>query len=103
MKAGPKNPLQPALTVVEVRRKKTDQAVERGSVEMQGQRLRIRIITSEYWKTQKIIKYKYEVLSKASKYSGNVDIIFSDQDMRAGHHYEVLVNKNTANPQVIGY
>lgn len=95
-----KNPLNPPLTVVDVRRKKTHKSVEIGSVEMRGQRLRIRIITSEYWKVQKIIKYKYEVLSKGSKYFRNVDIIFSDRDMRVGHHYEVLVNKETSNPRI---
>lgn len=99
-KRSAKNASSPPLTVVDVRRKKTDRSVDIGSVEMLGQRLRIRIITSEYWKTQKIVKYKYEVLSKGSKYFKNVDIIFSNQDMRVGHHYEVQVNKNTKNPQV---
>lgn len=95
-----KNPLNPPLTVVDVRRKQTDKSVEIGSVEMRGQRLCVRIITSEYWKVQKLVKYKYEVLSKGSKYSGNVDIIFSNKDMRAGHHYEVVVNKETSNPRI---
>ncbi len=95
-----KNALNPPLTVVDVRRKKTDKSVEIGSVEMRGQRFRVRIITSEYWKTQKIVKYKYEVLSKGSKYFKNVDIFFSKIDMRVGHHYEVRVNKDTRNPTV---
>lgn len=92
--------LNPPLTIVEVRRKKTQKSVEIGSVEMRGQRLRIRILTSEYWRVQRIIKYKYEVLSKGSRYFGNVDAIFSHEDMRAGHHYKVVVNKHTANPMI---
>jgi hypothetical protein len=52
------------------------------------------------WKTQRIVKYKYEVLSKGSKYFKNVDIVFSNIDMRVGHHYEVRVNKDTRNPRV---
>ena len=67
---------------------------------MRGQRLRVRIITSEYLRVHKLVKYKYEVLSKGSKYSGNVDVIFSDKDMRAGHHYEVVVNKEPRNPRI---
>ena len=99
-KKSAKNALNPPLTVVDVRRKKTDKSVEIGSVEMRGQRFRVRIITSEYWKTQKIVKYKYEVLSKGSKYFKNVDIFFSKIDMRVGHHYEVRVNRDTRNPRV---
>jgi ribonuclease HI len=99
-KKSAKNPLNPPLTVVAVRRKQTDKSVEIGSVEMRGQRLRVRIITSEYLRVQKLVKYKYEVLSKGSRYSGNVDVIFSDKDMRAGHHYEVVVNKELRNPRI---
>jgi ribonuclease HI len=99
-KESAKNPLNPPLTIVDVRLKKTPKSVEIGSVEMRGQRLRIRIITSEYLKVQRVLKYKYEVLSKGSKYYGNVDVIFSDKDMRVGHHYEVVVNKETTNPRI---
>jgi ribonuclease HI len=99
-KKSAKNPLNPPLTLVTVRRKQTDKSVEIGSVEMRGQRLRVRIITSEYLRVQKLVKYKYEVLSKGSKYTGNVDVIFSDKDMRAGHHYEVVVNKEPRNPRI---
>jgi ribonuclease HI len=76
-KKSAKNPLNAPLTIVDVRRKKTKKSIEIGSVEMRRQRLRIRVITSEYLKTQRIHKYKYEVLSKGSKYFGNVDIIFA--------------------------
>ncbi len=89
------------LYVVTTRRKKTSKSVVAGSVEMKGQRLQIRIITSQYLRVQKISRYKYEVLSKGSRYYGNVDIIYSTEDMRAGHHYDVSVNRNTANPQVM--
>ena len=100
-KKSAKSILNAPLTVVEVRRKHTHKSVEVGSVEMKGQRLRIRVLTSEYMRVQRVIKYKYEVLAKRSKYFGNVDIIFSREDLRAGHHYEVVVNKNSANPTII--
>lgn len=95
-----KNPLHGPLTVVNVRRKTTAKSVEIGSVEMRRQRLAVRIITSEYLRTQRIHKYKYEVISKGSRYFGNVDVIFSNESLKAGHHYEVSVNKNTANPMI---
>ena len=49
---------------------------------------------------KKTSRYKYEVLSRRSKYYGNVDVIYSREDMRAGHHYLVSVNGDTANPRV---
>lgn len=99
-KKSAKNPLNSPLTIVGVRRKKTKKSTELGSVEMRGQRISIRIITTEYLRVQRLFKYKYEVISKGSKYYGNVDDIFCCEVMREGHHYEVRVNKNTANPTV---
>ena len=99
-KKSAKNPLNPPLTVVSVRRKKTKKSTEIGSVEMRGQRISIRIITTEYLPVQHLFKYKYEVLSKRSKFYGGVDTIFCSEVMRDGHHYHVRVNKNTANPTV---
>jgi len=100
-KKSAKNPLNAPLTVVGVRRKKTKKSTEIGSVEMRGQKIRIRILTTEYLSIQKVFKFKYEVISKFSKYYGNVDEIFCSEVMREGHHYEVLFNKNTPNPRVL--
>ncbi len=100
-KQSAKTAVNKPLSIIEVRRKKTKKTVNSGSVEMKGQRLAIRIITSEYLKVQKITKYKYEVISRGSKYFENVDWIYSPYDMRAGHHYEISVNTNTLNPRVL--
>lgn len=75
-KKSAKDSLNKPLTVVDVRRKTTPKSVELGSVKMRGQRILVRIITSEYLRTQRIHKYKYEVISKGSRYFANVDIIF---------------------------
>ena len=100
-KQSAKNAVNDPMSIVTVRRKQTEKSVDIGSVEMQGQRLAVRIITSEYLRVQKLVKYKYEVLSKRSKYFGNVDLIYSTHDLRAGHHYEISVNRNTSNPRVL--
>jgi hypothetical protein len=68
---------------------------------MRGQRLLIRIVTCEYLRVQRLNKYKYEVLSKGSKYFGKVDLIYSTHDLRAGHHYEVSVNQSESNPRIL--
>ena len=73
------------LSHVSVRRKTTDKSVDVGCIKMTGQRMTIRIITSEKLKVQKVWKYKYEVISKHSRFRGNVDIIFSEHFLSTGH------------------
>lgn len=89
------------LSVVNVRRKKTNKAVNRGCVVMKGQRISIRIITDEYLRTQKINKYRYEIISKGSKYYGLVDFIFSKINLKAGHEYVVTFNTCPKSPRIL--
>jgi len=100
-KQSAKGFLNQPLKVATVRRKITEQSVQRGSVEMHGQELSIRIITDTLLRPQRIFKYKYEVISESSEYCGNVDWIFSEHLLRAGHHYEVRVNDETNNPRIV--
>jgi ribonuclease HI len=95
-----KRPFNKALTHVNVRRKNTDKKVEVGSVEMNGQRITIRIVTSEYLSIQKLWKYRYEVVSRRCIYRGNVDFVFSNHFLSTGHTYYVKVNSNTNNPRI---
>jgi len=67
---------------------------------LQGQRISIRIITDEYLDLPRCFKYKYEVISKSSPYYGNVDIIFSEIPLGAGHQYFVLFNDDMKNPRI---
>ena len=52
---------------------------------------------------ERLNKYKYEVISKASEYHGNVDVIYSSEDLvlRRGHIYHVRVNTNQDAPRVL--
>ena len=95
-----RNPFNKPLTFVSVRRKQTNKSVEVGSVEMINQRITIRIITSEKLQVQKLWKYKYEVISKHSKYHGNIDIIFSEHFLSTGHTYFVKFNSDKQNPRI---
>ena len=99
-RASARIPLNKPFTHVSLRRKKTYKSVEVGSVEMNGQRITIRIITSKKLNVQRIWQYKYEVISKHSKYRGNVDIIFYEHFLSSGHTYYVRVNCNTSNPRI---
>jgi len=93
--------LQPPLTVTSVRRKSTTKSVERGCVQLTGQRLMIRIITDEYLRVQRFYKYKYEVVSRASPFRSLVDITYSEHLMSAGHTYHVLMGTDTAAPRIV--
>ena len=70
---------------------------------MRGQRATIRIITDEYLPLQRVNKYMYEVVSKASEFRGFVDVIFSDSSiyLSAGHTYFVRFNDETRAPRVV--
>lgn len=93
-------PTNKPLSVVHVRRKLTEESVDVGSVPMNGQRMTIRIITTEHLSVQDIWKSKYEVVSPRSRFRGLVDIIFSEDLLAAGHTYFVQVNHETDNPRI---
>lgn len=65
---------------------------------MLGQRISIRIITGEKLRVQKIYKYRYEIVSKKSPFSGKADIAFSNHMLSEGHSYYVRFNNDTNNP-----
>lgn len=101
-KRSAKNPLMRPLSVVSVRRKKSSKKTEIGSVKMRGQKLTIRIVTAQFLRSpHQFWKYKYEVLSSESEFCGNLDEIFSEEYLRDGHEYEVVLNDNTANPRIV--
>lgn len=85
---------------VNVRRKKTKEKTERGSVKMLGQTIKIRIITSEYLRERKIFRLRYEVISKNSKFYDKVDFVYSEKPLRAGHSFLVSFNRNDRFPQI---
>jgi len=93
--------LRPPWFVVHVRRKLSHESVQPGSVGMNGQRMSIRIITTEYLDVQRVWKCKYEVLAKTSEFYMMVDTIYSDQLLKAGHSYYVQVNNEPDNPRIV--
>ena len=98
-----KNAINPPLSVVKVRRKRSSKSVELGCVQMLNQRISIRIITEYYLEVQKLMKYRYEVISKSSPYFGNIDIAYAKPEitLNATHCYSVRFNDNTNNPRIV--
>jgi ribonuclease HI len=102
-KRSAKRATEPPLAEVSVRRKRSREMVQPGSVSMLAQRLSIRVITCEYLRTQQVWKYKYEVVSKRSPFLSKVDWIYSPRDvpLRDGHSYHVRLNDDPEYPQVL--
>lgn len=99
-KQSAKGYLRPSLTTVSVRRKKSSRTVERGSVRLSGQRLTIRIVTTERLRVQRSWKYMYEVMSRKSEFFENLDVAFSGLTLRDGHTYYVVMCDDMKNPRI---
>ncbi len=84
-----------------VRRKLTDQKVDPGSVQIEGQVIDIRIIEAQYLPPpHRGSRYRYEVVDRDSQYFGRVDWIESTHELKRGHMYRVRVNADQRNPRV---
>jgi ribonuclease HI len=91
------------ISDVDVRRKRSREVVELGSVPIRGQLISIRVITREYQRLAGMYKLKYEVVARSNPAFGRVDVIYagSDLELRAGHSYMVRVNDKPAAPRVV--
>jgi len=94
--------LNSPLDARKVRRKTTTAQVQRGSVQMHGQQMTIRLIEELDQSAQGLVRFKYEVISRRSPYRGKVDFIWTERGthLRAGHTYRVRVNENTHAPRI---
>jgi len=93
----PQNPIQPGTIV---RRKFSSERTQIGSVGFLGQRVRIRIIESKYLPVQKTTRYRFEVVSKSSKYYKKVDFLYSNENLRPAHVFSVRLNIDSGNPGI---
>ncbi len=88
------------LNNMNLRRKTSSKKTERGSVEMLGQKIKIRIINSMS-QSKQIKTYRYEVTSKGSEFFDCVDVIHSPTALGAGHELLVRLNKDHKFPQIV--
>jgi ribonuclease HI len=88
------------LNPSEVRRKRSDQPLEIGSVPMHGQLMTIHIFKSEYQPIHCLTKYWYTVESRGSSYYKRDSVIYSELDLRR-RKYRVRVNDDTGNPRIV--
>lgn len=79
------------ISVSNVRRSRTTKETIRGSIRGEGQRIRLRVVSGSWLSTHKLYRLRCEVLSKKSKYFENMDFVLSENMMRAGHVYDVVL------------
>lgn len=89
------------LNPSEVRRKRSHQPIEIGSVLMEGQLMRINIFKSEYQPVHRLSKYWYTVESKPSPYYKRASFIYSEIHRLRRHTYRVRVDHDTENPRIV--
>lgn len=79
------------ISVNNIRRSITSTPTLRGSIQGEGQHIRLRVVSQTWLQVQKLFRLRCEVVSKRSKYFGNMDFVLSETMMRAGHTYEVIL------------
>ncbi len=79
------------ISVNKIRRSNTDKKTIRGSIKGEGQRIRIRVVSGSWLTVQKIFRLRCEVLSRKSRYFGNMDFILSKDMLSAGHTYDIIL------------
>lgn len=84
-----------------VRRKKTREQVDPGSVKMEGQEMTVHIVQAQYLPPpHRRSRYKYEVVDEGNPYHGKVDWAESELELKRGHSYVVQMNDVQENPRI---
>jgi ribonuclease HI len=92
------NPYKKPLSISETTRKWSDRKTKRGCIPVEGQKLKIRIISREYKKHAKAFEYRYEVIDPADKSYKDVDFIRSSQGLSRNKCFLVRLNSDHQNP-----
>jgi ribonuclease HI len=93
-------PFNRPLSISETTRKWSDRRTKRGCVPIAGQELKIRIVSWEFKKRDKVYEYRYEVIDPADKSYKDVDFIRYDQDLSRNKCFLVRVNSDQRNPGI---
>jgi ribonuclease HI len=100
-KESARSPLSQTVFHSSVRRKLGSAHTRTGSVRLLGQTMVVYIVEAQRMRVQRTWKYRYQVASQGSPDHLAIDWIYSQEHMRDGHYYEVLVNDDMDHPQVL--
>jgi len=91
-------PFNRPLSISETTRKWSDRRTKRGCIPVQGQELKIRIISRDYKKHAQIYEYRYEVIDQTEKSYKDVDFIRYHQGLSRNKCFLVRLNSDPRNP-----
>lgn len=100
-RSSAKHPLSSKSYRASVRKKFAPGETKIGSVRLVGQSFVIYVIEVLRMRTQRVWKYRYQVVSPDSPDRNAIDFIFSSETLRDGHFYEVQVNDDMRHPQLV--
>jgi len=93
-------PFNKPLSVSQTTRKWSDRRTKRGSVPVQGQEIKIRVISTEYKKYAKDFEYRYEVIDATDASFRDVDFVRHDQVLSCNKCLLVRLNADQKNPRI---
>lgn len=93
-------PFNQPLSVSETTKKWSDRKTKRGSVPVEGQELKVRIISREYKKYDKSFEYRYEVIDPSSQSFRDVDVVRCRQALSRNKCLLVRLNSDQGNPLI---
>lgn len=93
-------PFKRPLSVSETTRKWSDRATKRGCIAIEGQELKIRIVSREYKKHAKVYEYRYEVIDPADKSYKDVDFVRFHQGLSRNKCFLIRLNSDPNNPLI---
>jgi ribonuclease HI len=93
-------PFNRPLSINQTTRKWSPRKTKRGSIPIQGQEIKIRIIGTEYKRRDKTFEYRYEAIDPASASFQDLDLIRHDQILSRNKCFLVRLNADPKNPRI---
>ena len=93
-------PFNKPLSVSQTTRKWSDRRTKRGCVPVQGQEIKIRIISTEYKKYAKDFEYRYEVIEPTDGSFRDVDFVRHEHVLSRNKCLLVRLNADQKNPRI---
>lgn len=93
-------PFNKPISISQTTSKWSPRKTKRGCVPIQGQEMKIRIISTEYKKPDKAYEYRYEVIDPASASFQDLDFIRYDQILSRHKCLLVRFNSDLSNPRI---
>lgn len=94
-------PFNKPLSINQTTRKWSPRKTKRGCIPIQGQEVKIRIISTDYKRYDKAFEYRYEVIDPTSQSFQDLDFVRFDQVLSRNKCLLVRFNSDQSNPRIV--